>query len=342
MEIPLEHYDFSYVEKCNDKHEIRKILKKLRSGDLGKFDVLEKTVEEKLRKLDPQCRLLRKSTHLKSTKYVDNESEINLQNFLNEMDNIEEDYGKSSAEHTEKNIRCGIDAKRKKEKKVSKKKVKSYDEWNTVVNDLCRDIEVEEIQENLGMRNLLMDTELENKSKTVVEEPVEINGTFSNDLSKKFSNDERIKGNEYFNEKNYEKAIFHYRKGVNFYETVDLLNNLAITYIFSEQYDKAETICNNILKNFDGKNFKAKYRLALTLSKQNRHQRALAVIRETHEDGQICPESKKLERELLNVISKGKKVNIVKSQMDNEESKKQISNEQYCIFEEIDSDDDVE
>ena len=66
--IPIEHLDFKYVEKCNDVREVVKILKVLRSGDEGCYPELERFTERRVEQLDPNNRILRKSTPIK-TKY---------------------------------------------------------------------------------------------------------------------------------------------------------------------------------------------------------------------------------------------------------------------------------
>lgn len=57
--IPIEHLDFPYVNKCTDSREIEKILKILRSGEEGTFPDLERCTEARLEKVHPKSRMLR-------------------------------------------------------------------------------------------------------------------------------------------------------------------------------------------------------------------------------------------------------------------------------------------
>lgn len=47
-DIPAEHLDYSYVEKCSDPRELRALLETLKSGKHGKYEHLERTTEERL------------------------------------------------------------------------------------------------------------------------------------------------------------------------------------------------------------------------------------------------------------------------------------------------------
>lgn len=50
-DIPVEHLDYRYVEKCTDKYEIYGILEILKSGKEGKYPDLEKHTEKRLLEL---------------------------------------------------------------------------------------------------------------------------------------------------------------------------------------------------------------------------------------------------------------------------------------------------
>lgn len=47
-DIPIEHLEYSYVEKCSNRTELENILLVLKSGKHGKFEMLEKTVEDRM------------------------------------------------------------------------------------------------------------------------------------------------------------------------------------------------------------------------------------------------------------------------------------------------------
>ncbi|VDO98464.1 unnamed protein product [Schistosoma curassoni] len=52
-DIPISHLDFKYLDSCNDPYELEKILKTLRSGEVGRYAELESFCEEKVKKLHP-------------------------------------------------------------------------------------------------------------------------------------------------------------------------------------------------------------------------------------------------------------------------------------------------
>ena len=47
-EVPIEHLDYAYVERCESSKELMAILSYLKSGKEGRYDHLEKTVEARL------------------------------------------------------------------------------------------------------------------------------------------------------------------------------------------------------------------------------------------------------------------------------------------------------
>ncbi|ODN05495.1 Sperm-associated antigen 1 [Orchesella cincta] len=74
--IPIEHVDFSYVKTCNDAREVERILRVLKSGEEGSYPDLQRFVEERLEKLNPNSRLLRVELPVLHTKELNqNEQE---------------------------------------------------------------------------------------------------------------------------------------------------------------------------------------------------------------------------------------------------------------------------
>uniref|UniRef100_A0A4W4E1V0 Sperm associated antigen 1 n=1 Tax=Electrophorus electricus TaxID=8005 RepID=A0A4W4E1V0_ELEEL len=60
QEVPVEHLDYGYIEKCVDLKYLEKILKVLRSGKEGIYPHLIEFCEKHIEKLDPKSRTLRK------------------------------------------------------------------------------------------------------------------------------------------------------------------------------------------------------------------------------------------------------------------------------------------
>ena len=48
VDVPIDHLDYGFVENCQDAKELQKILAYLRTGKEGRYDHLEKFVENRL------------------------------------------------------------------------------------------------------------------------------------------------------------------------------------------------------------------------------------------------------------------------------------------------------
>ncbi|KAH8873784.1 Sperm-associated antigen 1 [Schistosoma japonicum] len=94
-DIPLSHLDFKYLDSCNDIVELEKILKTLRSGEVGRYAELESFCEEKISLLNPNSRILRKTVEPIKISQLDNEErcriEKDFQSWLNEMKSFDEE-----------------------------------------------------------------------------------------------------------------------------------------------------------------------------------------------------------------------------------------------------------
>lgn len=58
-DIPLNHLDFPYIEKCENTSEIEKIVEILKSGEEGFYPDLTKCAEKRLKELNPNSKCLR-------------------------------------------------------------------------------------------------------------------------------------------------------------------------------------------------------------------------------------------------------------------------------------------
>ncbi|KER25002.1 hypothetical protein T265_07454 [Opisthorchis viverrini] len=88
-DIPIAHLDFKYIKECKDIKELEKIMKTLKSGEVGHYAELERCCEECIRNIDPENRVLRVSMPLGSLDQLDQSSreaiETGLQDWLKEM-----------------------------------------------------------------------------------------------------------------------------------------------------------------------------------------------------------------------------------------------------------------
>ncbi|RTG83943.1 sperm-associated antigen 1 [Schistosoma bovis] len=94
-DIPISHLDFKYLDSCNDPYELEKILKTLRSGEVGRYAELESFCEEKVKKLHPNSRVLRKAIEPIKITQLDKEErqqiEEDFQIWLNEVKTFNEE-----------------------------------------------------------------------------------------------------------------------------------------------------------------------------------------------------------------------------------------------------------
>lgn len=128
-QIPLDHLDFGYIKKCNDVKELEKIYKLLMSGEEGTYLELEKCCEEKLRKLHPNSRALRKPCPLLNLSDINKEErkdiEEDLQNWTANMatldDTLKNMASKEIYSQDKPPIRCPDNLKAESEKSEKKK-----------------------------------------------------------------------------------------------------------------------------------------------------------------------------------------------------------------------------
>uniref|UniRef100_A0A5K4F3Q6 TPR_REGION domain-containing protein n=1 Tax=Schistosoma mansoni TaxID=6183 RepID=A0A5K4F3Q6_SCHMA len=94
-DIPISHLDFKYLDSCNDSVELEKILKTLRSGEVGRYTELESFCEEKVARLNPNSRVLRKAVEPIKVTQLDKEErhqiEEDFQSWLNEVKTFSEE-----------------------------------------------------------------------------------------------------------------------------------------------------------------------------------------------------------------------------------------------------------
>lgn len=70
-QIPINHLDFAYVEKCQNAREMEKIVMILRSGEEGYFPDLTRCAEEQLKQLKPDSKLFRIEEQIRSSNMLD-------------------------------------------------------------------------------------------------------------------------------------------------------------------------------------------------------------------------------------------------------------------------------
>ncbi|CAH8588759.1 unnamed protein product [Heterobilharzia americana] len=114
-DIPISHLDFKYLNSCSDVDELEKIMKTLRSGEVGRYVELESCCEERIKLLNPRSRVLRKTIEPIKITQLDKEErcqvEQDFQSWLDEMKSLNEEY---NAEESDENGYHHLSAKTKK------------------------------------------------------------------------------------------------------------------------------------------------------------------------------------------------------------------------------------
>nr|XP_012999209.1 sperm-associated antigen 1 [Cavia porcellus] len=284
--IPVEHLDFKYIEKCSDIKQLEKILYVLRSGDEGYYPELTEFCETRLRGLAPGSRALRKDKPAATASSFTTEEweEINgdIKSWVSE---IKKEETRIQFQETEKfpEIRDHLPPVRRsnddlhvtKEKyssknKPAKKKIpRDYAEWDKFdVEKECSKVD-DDCKEK---------TIINNKSHlSKIETRVDTAGL--TEQEKGFlATREKEKGNEAFNVGDYEEAVMYYTRSISVLPTTAAYNNRAQAEIKLKNWNSAFQDCEKVLE-LDPGNIKALLRRATTYKHQNKLQEAIEDLR---------------------------------------------------------------
>lgn len=291
--MTVESLTFEHVEKCSNVKELERIIKILRSGEEGSYPQLEKTAEEKLRKIAPNNHLLRIETSVLPTSalapHERQQVSKDMQTWASEMSSretlLKSDESVNTDEVpavrnssvpvpkvvTEKNKMNKSTSPKPKDKALRKCVPNDYTFWDKFDADsevTKLDLEEERLAEKKMIeRKQQEDRQLKMKQQ-MEEDRVSLerlkNSTGSGDglsLPEKEFNalQEKNKGNEYFRSGDYLKAAGHYSQSIFSLPTVDAYNNRAQTYLKLKDFSSAIEDCNTVLA-LDPANCKAYYR----------------------------------------------------------------------------------
>ncbi|XP_051878680.1 sperm-associated antigen 1-like isoform X2 [Pristis pectinata] len=282
--LPVEHLDYSYIEKCTDVKYLEKILIVLRSGEEGVYPDLTAFCEKKVQELDPRSRALRKNklpaTAANFSKEEWQEITTDFKNWTDKMkqNENEEKYRKTAAEdfisENYAPVR-GINASLLShqngfgEKKSTVKKrttPRDYREWDKF------DVEKECAKIDEGKQEI--------KSKTTFNDSIsgigkKIDTTGMTDQEKMFlANREKDKGNEAFRAGDHKEALLYYTRSISVMPNVTAFNNRAQTEIKLQEWQKALDDVEKVLE-LDPGNLKAYLRRATVYKHLGNHQAAI-------------------------------------------------------------------
>ncbi|XP_056644783.1 sperm-associated antigen 1 [Diorhabda sublineata] len=275
--IPIDHFEFEYVEKCNDGRELEKILHILRSGEEGYYPDLLKCTENRLRIIKPKSKFLREVCPVLNKKDLDKSDVIeiskDLENFVVIADKRDKELERRRVKTVEHDSDIRKYEKLIEETKISEKRInstdyKSWDKYDPDTEILKMDIEEEKAKkEALEMNDKRIEKEkLKKPNKTVTfnQFGTEAEAAF-------FSERERETGNEYFKIGDFEQALQCYSSSIQSKTTINNLNNRAVTYLKLKRYEEAVKDCDKVLA-IEKDNVKAHTRKAEALEKLEKYE----------------------------------------------------------------------
>ncbi|XP_026559270.1 sperm-associated antigen 1 [Pseudonaja textilis] len=262
-QIPIDHLDYKFIEKCTDVKYLEKILKILRSGEEGFFPELILFCENRIESLAPNSRLLRKEKPVANASNFTTEEwkKINddLTSWITEMKEDEYKMRYATTEVFKENVENlppvrssenRLSLSQNKAVKTEKKKKnipRDYKEWDKFdVEKECSKID--------GQEDDYSKTSINNNIKLP---KAEIDTTGMTTKEKTFAaHREKEKGNEAFVTGDYKEAIAYYSRSISAFPTVAAYNNRAQTEIKLQNWQNALRDCEVVLK-MEPENIKA-------------------------------------------------------------------------------------
>ncbi|KAJ8967693.1 hypothetical protein NQ314_002683 [Rhamnusium bicolor] len=280
-EIPIQHFDFDYIEKCSNGKELEKILHVLRSGEEGHYPDLIKTAEEQLKTIKPKSKFLRKIGPVINKDDLSKDEVSQLSKDLEHwVSNISKHNNELESRKTN-TIKCDEEVRRYKEmqnetalanpneKRISSTDYKAWDKYDPDTELLKMELAEE--------REKKVVTEENKSSKNKPKKSVTFN-KFATEAEAAFiSEREKEKGNEFFKAGDYEDALSCYTASISSKPCVNNLNNRAVTYLKLKKYEMALKDCDKVL-TIERDNLKAHLRKAESFEKLKRFEEALECV----------------------------------------------------------------
>ncbi|XP_068937089.1 sperm-associated antigen 1 [Petaurus breviceps papuanus] len=286
FQIPIEHLDFKFVEKCSDVKHLEKILVVLRSGEEGFYPELTECCEKRIQSLCPESRVLRKEKPAATASSFTREewekidgdikswvSEIKKEDskmHFHEIDTFQELEGHlPPVRGTNNPLNTGKEKDNKSRSSQKKKVPRDYAEWDKFdVEKECSKID-EDYKENTTPNIKSHSLKIEKNIGTIG----------LSDKEKDFlATREKEKGNEAFSSGDYEEAVTYYTRSISVSPTVAAYNNRAQAEIKLKKWDNALQDCEKVLELEPG-NLKAFMRRATAYKHQNKYHEAIEDLK---------------------------------------------------------------
>ncbi|XP_030073146.1 sperm-associated antigen 1 isoform X2 [Microcaecilia unicolor] len=334
--IPIDHLDYTFIEKCTDVKHLEKILRILRSGEEGHYPDLTEFCENQLASLSPKNRALRKDKPAATAanftfeewQEIDNDiknwmKEIKMKDnntsFENVLDFQETVVNVPPVRHSKSSVHSIQNKTLEKERLEKKKAPCDYKEWDKF------DVEKEcsKIDENDAEKTAKA---VVNSTLPKIEKRIDTAGMSSRE--KCFvANHEKEKGNEAFRTGDFEEAVTYYSRSVSVLPTVAAYNNRAQAEIKLQNWHSAFNDCEKVL-NMEPGNLKAHLRRATVHKHQGNYQAAaedLTKVLQNEPDNivakkMLCEVEQKL-KDLNMSQGKGRRILIQNVEDSDEENK---------------------
>ncbi|KAM8966831.1 sperm-associated antigen 1 [Pelodytes ibericus] len=313
-EIPIDHLDYGFIEKCTDVKHLEKILHTLRSGEEGHYPDLTTYCEKQIEKLSPHSRALRKDKppatatdfSLEDWKQIDGD-------FKNWLTDIKmKDQQKSTTPHniedlpSIRNFSSSSSANKEgNEKKETKTKVpRDYKDWDRF--DVEKEIsKIEECPEKKEKSKAII-----NSTTSKIKKTIDTAGV-SQEQRCSMANQEKDKGNEAFRSGDYEEAVAYYSRSISVIPTAAAYNNRAQAEIKLKNWQNALNDCERVLA-LEADNMKALLRRATVYKNLCNYQAAASDLNTVLHHEPSNPVAKKALDEVENLLQKAEEETVSK------------------------------
>ncbi|KAJ3654455.1 hypothetical protein Zmor_013643 [Zophobas morio] len=282
--IPLQHFEYSYIETCKDGRELERIVQILRSGEEGYFPDLVRCAENRLAVVKPKSKVLRKACPVISKERLTREEKNELTNDLTQWistvskDDDELVYFKNrkpggSLPEVRKTKHKTCEEKKDTPKRISSTDYSKWDKYDPDTEILKMDLEEEKLKK-MGRES--------DKKKSPVKKTVQFKEFTTEVEALREANYEKDAGNEFYKAGDFKEALKHYTNSINIKHTVAGFNNRALVNIKLKRFKSAVDDCHSALA-IEPDNFKAFLRKAQALDSLGRHVQALEAIEQAIE-----------------------------------------------------------
>ncbi|XP_057691236.1 sperm-associated antigen 1-like isoform X2 [Corythoichthys intestinalis] len=323
--IPVEHLDYDYIEKCKDSKYLEKILLLLRSGKEGIYPHLINFCENRLEKLNPHSRALRKEIPVATSASLPADEwsniEDDLRNWQNETKMTETSLKRQliMEDVVDQNMppvrgsNCSVPLSWNSDRQQKRIQPRDYREWDKFdVEKECQKIDGDVSRNDKpAIKSSNLKTKLDSSALTT-------------EVRQRLAEREKDKGNDAFRANDYEEAIAYYSRSISIMPTVVAYNNRAQAEIKLKQWQRAMDDCLSVLE-LEPCNVKALLRRASVHSELGDFEKAVEdltlVMRQEPQNvtaTQLLSETtKKMTEARQGKAKKGRKIIIHEEEEDN-------------------------